>query len=100
MYQVGTMVRIKSFFADLTVESQEMYTVWDASRDRQGNAQYTLQKSDGSLVDGGREYSRNELTFVVSKRDFQDGGGRESSVLAFSYFYGAAENLEEKPRHQ
>ncbi|CAN9263074.1 hypothetical protein AA0118_g12339 [Alternaria tenuissima] len=99
MYQVGTMVRIKSFFADLTVESQEMYTVWDASRDRQGNAQYTLQKSDGSLVDGGREYSKNELTFVVSKRDFQDGGGRESSVLAFSYFYGAAENLEEKPRH-
>ncbi|KAI5369001.1 hypothetical protein J4E82_010196 [Alternaria postmessia] len=66
MYQVGTMVRIKSFFADLTVESQEMYTVWDASRDRQGNAQYTLQKSDGSLVDGGREYSRNELTFVVT----------------------------------
>ncbi|CAN9254777.1 unnamed protein product [Alternaria alternata] len=99
MYQVGTMVRIKSFFADLTVESQEMYTVWDASRDRQGNAQYTLQKSDGSLVDGGREYSRNELTFVVSKRDFQDGGGRESSVLAFSYFYGAAESREEKPRH-
>ncbi|CAN9471992.1 unnamed protein product [Alternaria alternata] len=64
MYQVGTMVRMKASVGGLTVESQETYTVWDASRDRQGNAQYTLQKSDGSLVDGGREFSRHELTFV------------------------------------
>ncbi|RYO61377.1 hypothetical protein AA0116_g5244 [Alternaria tenuissima] len=59
-YQVGDLVRIN---APVSGGSQEVYTISDGWVDRKGNAQYTLQRSDGTLVAGGKTFSTNELYF-------------------------------------
>jgi hypothetical protein len=57
---VGDLVRIN---APVSGGSQEVYTISDGWVDRKGNAQYTLQRSDGTLVAGGKTFSTNELHF-------------------------------------
>lgn len=73
---MGDLVRTN---APLVGESQEVYTVYGGWIDQRGSIQYTLQRSDRELAEGGKGFRKHELELVARKSDFPDDGGREYS---------------------
>jgi hypothetical protein len=73
---VGDLVRTN---APLVGESQEVYTVYGGWIDQRGSIQYTLQRSDRKLAEGGKGFRKHELELVARKSDLPDDGGREYS---------------------